>query len=85
MCGHKVAHEQEDAHHDVLRDGDDVRAGHLEHLYPRLDGRVQVDVVRADACRDADLEVLCLVEEVGSKIAGVEGSSNEDLGLHPSQ
>ena len=58
--GHEVAHEQEDAHHDVLRDGDDVRAGHLEHLDARVDGRVQIDVVGADARRDADLEVLRL-------------------------
>ncbi len=43
--GHEVAHEQEDAHHDVLRDGHDIRACHLQHLDLLLDCRVQVYVV----------------------------------------
>lgn len=81
----KVPHKEEDVHHDVLRDRDHVRSGDLEHLNAVLNGGVEVDVIRADTGSDTDLEVLCFVEEVGSEIAGVEGSSNEDLGLHPSQ
>ena len=60
VSGDKVPDEQEDAHDDVLRDRDDVRARDLEHLDAALDGRVQVDVVRADARRHAELEVLGL-------------------------
>lgn len=60
VCGHKVANEQEDAHDDVLSDGDDVRSRDLEDLDLFLDGSVEVDVVRADTSRDADLEILGL-------------------------
>ena len=60
VCGHKVAHEQQDAHDDVLRDGYDIRARYFEHLDPALDCRVQIDVVRADTRCDADLQVLSL-------------------------
>ena len=82
---HKVPHKEEDVHHDVLRDRDHVRSGDLEYLNAVLNGGVEVDMVRADAGSDADREVLCLVEEVGSEISGVEGSGNEDLGLYRSQ
>ena len=58
--GDEVADEQEDAHHDVLRDGDDVRAGHLEDLDALLDSGVEVDVVGADTGGDTDLQVLRL-------------------------
>ena len=81
MRGHEVAHEEEDVHHDVLRDGDDVRARDLEHLDVALNGRVEVDVVRADAGCDADLEVLRLGDELAREIARVEGRGDEDLGV----
>ena len=45
VCGHEVADEEEDGHHDVLCDRDDVRARHLEHLDALLDGSVEVDVI----------------------------------------
>jgi hypothetical protein len=79
--GDEVADEEEDAHHDVLRDGDDVGAGDLEDLDPALDGRVEVDVVRADAGGDAELEVLRRVDELAREVARVEGRRNEDLRL----
>ena len=71
--GHEVAHEEEDVHHDVLRDGDDVRARDLEHLDVALDGGVEVDVVGADAGGDANLEVLRLGNELAREVARVEG------------
>jgi hypothetical protein len=66
--GYEVPDEQEDAHDDVLRDGDDVGAGHLEDLDPVLDSSVQVNVVGADACSDADFEVLGLLNEISGKV-----------------
>ena len=59
--GNKVPDEQEDAHDDVLGDGHDIRARNLEHLDALLDGRVEVDVVRANTSGDANLEVLRLI------------------------
>lgn len=81
VCGDKVADEEEDAHHDVLCDGHDVRAGHLEHLDPVLDRGVEVDVVGPDARGDAELEVLGLLDQVACEVAGVEGGGDEDLCL----
>ena len=60
MGGDKVAHEQENAHDNVLGDGHDVRAGHLEDLEALLGSGVEVDVVGADTCSNTDLEVLRL-------------------------
>ena len=60
VCGHEVAHEQEDAHDDVLCDGDDVGASDLEHLNALLDTGIEVDVVGADTSGDTELEVLRL-------------------------
>ena len=58
--GDKVTDEEQDVHNGVLRDGDDVRAGDLEHLDAAGSGGVEVDVVRADTGGDAGLEVLGL-------------------------
>ena len=60
VSGDKVADEEEDGHHDVLSDRDDVGARDLEDLDTALDGSVEVDVVRADTGSDAGLEVLGL-------------------------
>ena len=72
MRGNEVADEQEDAHDDMLGDGHDVRARDLEHLDTPLDGRIEVDVVRADASSDGDLELLGLGQALGGEITGVE-------------
>ena len=79
--GQEVADEQEDVHDDVLRDGDDVRASHLEDLNVALDGGVEVDVVGTDARGDTDLEVLRLGDELAGEVARVEGRGDEDLGV----
>ena len=56
----EVADEKKDGHDDMLGNGDDVGAGDLEDLDTVLDGRVEVDVVRADTGSDTDLQVLRL-------------------------
>lgn len=75
--GHKVAHQHEDRHDDVLGHRDDVRARHLRHRDAAVGrvGRVQVDVVRPDPGRDGQLELLGLLQPLGREIAGVEAGS----------
>ena len=58
--GDEVADEDEHAHDGVLSDGDDVGAGDLEDLDALGDRGVEVDVVGADTCSHAELEVLGL-------------------------
>lgn len=72
--GHKVADEDENGHDDVLGDGDDVAAGDLGDgdAAVGLVGRVEVDVVGADAGRDGNLEVLGLGETLSGQVARVE-------------
>ena len=77
--GHKVAHQVEDRHHDVLGHGDDVGAGHFGDgdAAVGLVGGVQVDVVGADAGGDGQLEVLGLGQALGGQVAGVEAVDEE--------
>ena len=79
--GDKVADEEEDGHHDVLGDRDNVGARDLEDLDTVLDGRVEVDVVGADTSGDAKLEVLGLLHDLSGQVTGVEGSGDQDLSL----
>lgn len=81
MRGHEVAHEEEDVHDDVLRDGDDVGACNLQDLDVPLDGGIEVDVVGPNTGGDTDLEVLGLGDELASEVARVEGRGDEDLGV----
>jgi hypothetical protein len=72
--GNEVAHEDEDGHDDVLRDGDDVGAGYFGDgdAAVGLVGCVEVDVVGADAGGDGDLELLRLCEALRGQITWVE-------------
>jgi hypothetical protein len=72
--GHEVADEHEDGHDDVLGHRHDVGARHLgdRDAAVGLVGRVQVDMVRADAGRDGELELLGLGQALGRQVAGVE-------------
>ena len=65
----------------MLGDGDNVGARDLEHLDTMLDGGIEVDVVGADTGSYAKLEVLCLLDQVGSEISGVEGGGDDDVSL----
>lgn len=58
--GHEVAHEEQDAHHDVLSDRGHVRARHLDDIDVLLGGGVEVNMVGTDTGGDRDLEVLGL-------------------------
>ena len=58
--GNKVPDEEENGHEDMLGDGDDVRARDFQHLHALLDGGVEVNVVRANTGRDAELQVFGL-------------------------
>lgn len=58
--GYEVAHEEQDAHHDVLSDRGHVRARHFDDIDVLLGGGVEVDVVRTDTGGDRELEVLGL-------------------------
>ena len=81
--GHKVAHEDEDGHDDVLGHRDHVGARHLgdRDAAVGLVGGVEVDVVRADAGRDGELELLGLGEALGRQVSRVEGRGDDDLGV----
>lgn len=72
----EVADEGEDGHDDVLSDGDDIGARDFGDgdAAIGLVRRVEVDVVGADACRDGELQVLCLGEALCGEVAGVESA-----------
>ena len=77
--GDEVADEDEDGHDDMLGDGDDVRAGHLDDSDTAvgLVGEVEVDMVGADARGDGNLEVLGLGEALGGQVTGVEAAEEK--------
>lgn len=56
----KIPNEQKDRHDDMLRDGNDVRAGHFQDLNSPFGSGIQVYMVGSYTCRHTDLEVLCL-------------------------
>ena len=77
VCGDEVPDEQEDAHHDVLCDGNDVGTGDFHDFETLLCSYVEVDVVRPDTGGHAELEVLGLrcrqargLHEVGLGMTG---------------
>ena len=61
--GGEVPDEEEDAHDDVLRNGDDVGASDLEHLDAPLHAGIEIDVVGANTSGHTELEVLRLSTE----------------------
>jgi len=81
VCWHKVSDEEENRHDNVLCDGDNVRTRDLENLDASLDAGIEVNVVRADAGGNADLQVLGLRDEVGGEVARVKGRRNVNFGV----
>ena len=77
----KVADEEEDAHDDVLSNGDDIGTGNLQDLNAVVDGSVEVDVVGTDTGGDTELQVLGLLHEVAGQVARVERSGDENLSI----
>jgi hypothetical protein len=67
----------------VLGDGDDVASGDLGNgdTAVGLVGSVEVNMVGSDAGGDSELQVLGLGQSFGGKVAGVEGSGDDDFGV----
>ena len=70
--GDVVAHQREDHHHDVLRDADAVRVGHLGNRHPAFDRGLQVDVIRADPRRHGELQLRSLGDALGHQVCRPE-------------
>lgn len=81
MSWHEVPDEEKDVHHDVLSDRHDVGSGDFEDLNLMLNSGVEVDVIGPDTSGNTDLEVLRLLEELSGKVAGMEGSGDQDFRL----
>lgn len=79
--GNKVANQQEDRHDDMLCDRHNVGASDFEDLDVFLNGGIEIDMVAAYTSRDTDFEVLGLLNQITSKIPGVEWRSDDDLSL----
>jgi hypothetical protein len=58
----KVPDEKEDGHDDVLSNGDDIGTGDFQNLDAVVESGVEVNVVRANASCDTELQVLGLHE-----------------------
>mmetsp|Transcript_19819 Transcript_19819/g.51205 ORF Transcript_19819/g.51205 Transcript_19819/m.51205 type:complete len:268 (-) Transcript_19819:99-902(-) len=81
VSGHKVTHECEDRHHDVLSDRDGVAPGDLTHVYVAVHRRLQVDVVGTNACRDACAQLWCHCHPFGCHVRWEEGLRDHVLGI----
>lgn len=60
MGWYEIPNEQEDAHDNVFRDGDNVGSRYFQDLNSMFNGSVQVNVIRADPSGDTKLQVLGL-------------------------
>ena len=65
----------------MLGDADRVAIGDLGHGDALVHGGLEVGMVRADACRDDELELLGLVEALLRHVSGPERLGNHDLGV----
>lgn len=63
MCWNKVPDEQEDRHHNVLSDRDDIGARDLQDLDTVLHSGVEVNVVGANTSGNTELKFLGLSGE----------------------
>jgi hypothetical protein len=72
----EVAHQDEDGHDDMLGYGHDVGARHLGHgdAAVCLVCSIEIDVVRANASGDGELEFLGLGQTLGAQVSGVEAA-----------
>lgn len=68
----EVSNEEKHAHDDVLGDRCDIRAGNFEDLQAFLGGSIEIDVVRADAGGNANLQILGL--QLDATISDVSGN-----------
>jgi hypothetical protein len=63
----------------MLGDTDDVATTDFGNGDVLGVGRVEINVIGADAGRHAELQVLGLLDQVGGEVAGVEGGRDEDV------
>lgn len=70
----EIAYEDEDGHHDVFGDGDDVAASHFSHgdAAIGLVCGIEVDMVGSNTGSDGELEVLGLGQTLCGEISRVE-------------
>ena len=79
--GQEVPDQGQDLHDGVLGHADAVAEGHLGHRDAPGDGRVQVDVVRADAGGDGQLEIGGLGDALGGQVGRPERLGDDDVGV----
>ncbi|SKV99926.1 Uncharacterised protein [Mycobacteroides abscessus subsp. abscessus] len=65
----------------MLGDTDAVAVGHLGDGDAGLDGRIQIDVIRADTGRQCQLELGRLGNSLGTEVCGPEGLGDDDIGV----
>ena len=65
----------------MLCDADAVGIRHFGDSDPGLSGGTQIDMVRADAGCDRQLQVLCFGDPFGREIGGPEGLGDHDIGI----
>ena len=78
MSRDEVSDEKEDGHNDMLGNGDDIGAcdfGNCDTAVG-LVGSIQINMIRANASSDGDLQVLRLLETLGSQITRVEAGQS---------
>ncbi|SKU20184.1 Uncharacterised protein [Mycobacteroides abscessus subsp. abscessus] len=81
MSGQVVAHQRQDLHHRVLGDTDAVAVGHLGDRDSGLDGRIQINVIRADTGRQCQLELRRLGNSLGTEVGRPERLGDNDIGV----
>ena len=81
MRGQVVADQRQDHHHDVFGHADAVAIGHLGNSDAPVHRRLQVDVIRADAGRDRELQLGRLANPLGSQVGGPERLRDDDVGV----
>ena len=81
MGGDEVAHQREDLHDRVLGDADAVTEGDLGDRDPARDRGVEIDVVRADAGGQRQLEILRFGDPLGGQVRRPKRLGNNDIGV----
>lgn len=67
-----ITDQDENLHHNVLSDTDDVRSGHLSDGNLAFIGSVQIDMVRTDTCGLTQLQVFGFGDNFARQVSRVE-------------
>ena len=76
-----VAHEAEDHHHDMFGNADAIAVGHLGDGDAAIHGGLEIDMVRADAGGDGELELRSFGDALGRDVGGPKWLRNHDVGI----